>query len=262
MDGRVYFKIGRQDANADFGFADLAGDFVNSSFTTNPTIPLNVWPTQSQGISTFAELTDSLTLGVGVYESNKWAQFWGDVVPGSQGVMTMGHLEWKTQIGPERQLPGTWRAGAWVDSSNWLEISATPTVVYGHNYGFWCSGDQLLFKEEYGTDDEQGLGAFFEFGWAPGDRNFLQEYYGGGLVYRGLIRGRDNDSLGAGVANVRFGGATQTRDELFYETSVELFYRAQLTEFIVLQPDLQYIANPGGNGRDSIFTGIRFELVL
>ncbi|MFV0442959.1 MAG: carbohydrate porin [Planctomycetaceae bacterium] len=262
-DGRLYFKLGRQDANADFGYADLAGDFVNSSFITMPTIPLNVWPAQSLGVSGFFNVSDDLTIGAGVYQSNKFTLYWGDAVPGERGVMAMGHLEYRTQIGPEGELPGTWRAGAWLDTSGWGEITTAPVGrTFGNNYGFWFCGDQLLWKEQYGTDDEQGLGVFFEFGWAPGDRNYVDEYYGAGIVYRGLIPGRDADTAGVGIADVRFGQQTFERDGYDCETAVEFFYKAQLTDFISLQPDVQYIANPGGYGRDSIFAGIRFELTL
>jgi hypothetical protein len=32
------------------------------------------------------------------------------------------------------------------------------------------------------------------------------------------------------------------------ETSVELFYKIQITPYLSVQPDLQYVINPGGNG--------------
>ncbi len=263
LDGQLYFKLGQQDANSDFGFSDLAGDFINNSFVTIPTIPFPVWPAQSLGVSGFAELTDNVTFGAGVYESNKLNGLWGDSVADRRGQIALGHLEWRTQTGPQQQLPGTWRAGAWVDTGQWQEITTAPdSKVFGNNYGFWFSGDQLLFKEEYGTDDEQGLGVFCEIGWAPGDRNFLDQYYGAGVVYRGLIPGRDDDNCGVGLADIHFSRQTQARDGFFYETVVELFYKAQVTENLVIQPDMQFIANPGGNGDDALVVGLRFELVL
>lgn len=263
FDGQLYFKMGQQDANADFGFADLAGDFMNNSFVTTPTIPMPIWPAQSLGVSGFYEVNENLKLGAGVYQSNKLGTQWGDSLSGNDGFIGVGHLEWKTQLGWESQLPGTWRAGAWCDSGKWQQITSDPVAkVFGNNYGFFASGDQMLFKEEYGTDDEQGLGVFFEFGWAPGDRNFIQEYYGAGLVYRGLLPTRDLDTVGVGVADIRFGQATRDRDGLFYETAVEAFYKAQINDYLVIQPDLQFIANPGGNGSDALVAGIRFELVL
>lgn len=263
LEGDLYFKIGRQDANADFGYSDLAGDFINNSFVTIPTIPFPVWPAQSFGVSGFAVLTDELTVGVGVYESNKLNGLWGDSVSDQRGQIAVGHLEWKTQTGPNGQLPGTWRVGGWFDSGEWSEITTAPVAgVYTNNFGLWFSGDQLLFKEQYGTDDEQGLGVFCEIGWAPGDRNFIDQYYGAGVVYRGLIPGRDEDNVGIGVADIEFSRQTQARDGFSYETVVELFYKAQVSENLVIQPDLQFIANPGGNGNDALVFGLRFELVL
>ena len=263
LDGDLSFKVGRQDANADFGFADLAGDFINNSFVTTPTIPMPIWPAQSLGASGFLKVNDNVNLAAGVYQSNKLGRLWGDSLSGQDGFIGVGHVEWKTQMGPQSQLPGTWRVGGWYDTGNWGQITSAPAAkVFGHNYGFFASGDQLLFKEEYGTDDEQGLGVFFEFGWAPPDRNFIQEYYGAGLVYRGLIHNRDLDSIGIGVANIRFGQGTRDRNGLVYEHVTEGFYKARINDYLVIQPDIQFIANPGGNGRDALVAGIRFELVL
>jgi porin len=43
---------------------------------------------------------------------------------------------------------------------------------------------------------------------------------------------------------------------------VELFYGYRLTPAITIKPDVQYIANPGGAGRDALAVGVRFELSL
>lgn len=263
LEGQLYFKLGRQDANADFGFSDLAGDFVNNSFVTIPTIPFPVWPAQSLGVSGFLELSENWTLGAGIYESNRLNSLWGEPLHDKRGQIALGHLEWRTQSGPQGQHPGTWRVGAWLDNGQWGEITTAPVAtVFCNNYGFWFSGDQMLFKEEYGTDDEQGLGVFCEIGWSPGDRNFIDQYYGAGLVYRGLIPGRDEDLMGVGIADIQFSRQTFARDGLQYERAVELFYKARVSENLTIQPDMQFIANPGGNGRDALAVGLRFELVL
>ena len=46
------------------------------------------------------------------------------------------------------------------------------------------------------------------------------------------------------------------------ETVTEVFYKAQLTPRVSLQPDLQYISSPSGIYRDSLVVGIRFEMSL
>ncbi|MEZ6076641.1 MAG: hypothetical protein R3C56_13560 [Pirellulaceae bacterium] len=56
-------QLGRQDANEHFCYADLGGDFINSSFLTLPNIPLPTWPTQTLGVSSLLNAGDRLTLG-------------------------------------------------------------------------------------------------------------------------------------------------------------------------------------------------------
>ena len=44
-----------------------------------------------------------------------------------------------------------------------------------------------------------------------------------------------------------------------YENAVELFYKAQLRDWLSVQPDVQYIARPSGIERDALVTGFAFE---
>ena len=84
------------------------------------------------------------------------------------------------------------------------------------------------------------------------DRNFLNFYFDAGLTYKGLIPTRDDDTIGLAFAYAQIGNTA--RDTLINEGSVgvgaemvlELTYQAQITPWLVLQPDLQYIMNPGG----------------
>ena len=85
------------------------------------------------------------------------------------------------------------------------------------------------------------------------------EYFGSGMIYKGLLRCRDDDLLGAGVAHLIFSNRLPGQT---YETAIELFYKAQLSPWAMVQPDLQYIARPNGDGRDAFVFGLRFEVVL
>ena len=78
-----------------------------------------------------------------------------------------------------------------------------------------------------------------------------------GLVYTGLLPSRNDDVVGLGysVAELFAGGSNM-------EADVELFYKIRLTPRVSLQPDLQYIATPGGVLRDSVVVGMRFEIAL
>lgn len=275
MDGDLRFKIGKQDANADFALTDLGGDFVHSSFGLPPMIPLPTFPSQALGLATFVQLTENLALGLaafdGVLPSGKSGVRWGFDSLGHNGAITLYQLEWKPQLGARGELPTTVRVGMWhhSDKDVWTEISADPNPrTFCQNYGVWYTADQMIWKESEAADDDQGFGIFGQFGWAPGNRNLIQEYYGGGLVYKGIVPGRDADLFGIAFASAMFGSGirAQNLDQGIFmdrsETAVEAFYKIQYSPFVSFQPDIQYIANPGGLYRDALLPGMRFEVVF
>jgi carbohydrate-selective porin OprB len=75
------------------------------------------------------------------------------------------------------------------------------------------------------------------------------------MVFTGLLYGRNRDSLGLGLSwsELYRGGTNQ-------ETAVELYYRAQLSPRMSLQPDIQYIASPSGIYRDALAVGTRLQV--
>jgi porin len=274
-DGDLRFKIGKQDANADFALTDLGGDFVHSSFGLPPMIPLPTFPSQALGIATFFHLTDTFVFAFGAFDgtlpSGPQGVRWGFDTLGRNGAITLYQLEWKPQFGPNEDFPSTVRLGMWHhnDKEVWVELTDAPDPrTFNQNYGVFLTADQMVWKESEGSDDDQGLGIFGQFGWAPGNRNVLGEYYGGGLVYKGLLPSRDSDLIGLGFASAMFGRGFQMQsaaqgDELARsETAVEMFYKHQYSPAISLQPDLQYIANPGGLYRDALLPGFRFEVIF
>ncbi len=92
---------------------------------------------------------------------------------------------------------------------------------------------------------------------APSDRNLVDFYVDGGLVYKGPF-GRAADQVGLAVAHARVGRAATGFDAdvarftgspypiRSSETALELTYRLQLAPWWQLQPDFQYVFNPGG----------------
>lgn len=276
LDNTIRLKVGKQDANADFAFTDLGGDFVHSSFGLPPTIPLPTWPSQALGVASFWKLTEDLTFASGVYDgtlsSGPQGARWGFDTLGKNGAISLFQLELLTQSGPQKQHPGTWRVGAWHHSDNsvWTEFSTGPAArTFAQNYGFWASVDRMLWKESYADDDQQGLSAFFQCSFAPQDRNAIRESYLAGVVYRGLVTGRDDDLFGAGLANVLFGSAfrdftlADSGDVIgTHETAIEVFYKILFSQYFTLQPDLQFIASPSGQFQDALLPGFRFELIL
>jgi porin len=262
-EGEFGLKIGKQDACADYAFADLGGDFINASFGMVPTVPLPTFPNPGLGVACFARLHEHLLISGGIYDGLPDGGQWGFSDLGENGCMSLTQVEIRQPPDWGNGLPGTLRIGAWYHSGNPEEIVADPHPrILGHNYGFWATADKMLVNETGEEGDEQGLGVFGQFGWAPEDRNEADQNYAGGIIYRGPFQGRDLDVIGVGATTVLFGSPTRRITGMTHELATEVFYKAYLSDFVALQFDLQYITSPGGAYPDSMAPGVRFEVVL
>lgn len=143
------------------------------------------------------------------------------------------------------------------------------------NDGFYGIVDQALYRVP-GTKD-QGLAAFLRVAGSPGDRNLIDVYVDGGLAYKGLFPGRGDDTLGLSFAYARISdrAAGLDRDTVLFsgapgfvrraEALIELTYQAQVVPGWTVQPDIQYVFDPGGgvaNPRDPNGGRIRNALVF
>ena len=253
----VSVKVGRQDANENFAFADLGGDFINSSFVTLANIPLPTWPWQTLGISSLYQPTSQLRLGGGVYDhGTDHGQWW--MTAANRGVFVIGQADYQPFADDEDAGLTLICCGGWITTSNTEAVDTGS--VFDDNYGLFTTLDQMLWTES--GDNEQGLGTFLQCSWPPSDRNQVDLNYGAGLVYRGLLPRRDSDTLGTGLSVIEFSPALRELNGQTSETALELFYKARVRSWLTMQPDLQYIDRPNGNGRDALVAGFRCEVVL
>ena len=257
-DGMVLLRIGKQDCNNTFAVVESAGSFINSSFGYHPTIPMPTFPDPSMAVVGWFQLTECLAFEIGVWDGAPDGRNWG--FSGSGETFSICEVEYSYALGPDEALPGDFHIGPWYHSDLFDDPAPGSSAAHEGNYGYHLEWEQLLYDENsYDADDSQGLIAFIQYAWAPADRNLAEDYFGAGLTYTGLFEGRDEDILGLGVARVSF--SDRFPDES-YETAIELFYRAAVSGGVLIQPDLQYIANPIANGRDAFAFGLRFEAAL
>lgn len=258
FDRLISVQLGKQDVNSRFAVMEMAADFINSSFGFHPTIPMPSFPDPSMAAAVSLRLTDRLSFEAGVWDGAPNGRNWG--LSGTGTTFSICELSFDYALGRRDELPGQFHFGPWYHSDRFDDPAPGSTASFSGNHGIHCEMQQALFAERQGDHgNHQGLGAFAQYGWAPGDRNEAHQYVGGGLIYRGLILGRGDDVLGAGVAHLIFSDRLPNQAA---ETAVELFYKARLTPRAVLQPDLQYIAHPGGRHRDAFAFGLRFEVAL
>jgi len=183
-------------------------------------------------------------------------------------------------------LPGQAKFGAWFHTASFSdpyvdedgipladESSSGNAQTYPWNFGFYGILDQMVYREPgeapvpagLGKDgksvaakqtaavpSKQGLGWFGRIAFEPQNRNFVGFYFDTGLVYTGLIPTRDEDQFGLafGYAQLTNGsretleleGARGVGAEMVFEAT----YQAVLTPWLSVQPNVQYIINPGG----------------
>jgi len=141
------------------------------------------------------------------------------------------------------------------------------------NAGFHILIDQMVYREG-GPESKQGLTPFAALLVAP-DKNVstFPLFINSGLVYRGLIPGRDKDVAASGVVYGKFSDRlrrAQRVKKLFdpsigvqrYELALEWTYMIQVTPWLQFQPDIQYIIKPGGTGKIQNALVLGFQLAL
>ncbi|SKA40839.1 porin [Enhydrobacter aerosaccus] len=186
---------------------------------------------------------------------------------------SLGALEEPGSSGPPRGH--TYKIGAWYNSLGFNDLRydntglslANPNTTgvpktHSGNYSIYAVADQILWVQ--GSDPARSLSAFARVMWAPlADRSVIDFSMNAGLVYHDPLPNRPDDilALGMGYAHVSSAASGLDADTIFYnqqagtpvnqmvrrsETFVELTYIAQVRPWWQIQPDFQYVFNPGG----------------
>ncbi len=258
LDERLGFVLGKQDANANFAAVELAQDFLNSSFGLHPTIPLPTFPDPAMGAVVLYRLSDKYSIQAGIFDGAAMGEGWG--FSGTGETFSMVEFESENDFFGKH---GEFHIAAWYHNGEWESLSAYREDPYRGCYGCHVEFEQMLIQlpldeEEEGSDVHRGLGMFMQYSWSPKNRNPFHEYMGAGLVVRAPFAARMDDSLGIGIARMRIHDPDVAH--VAPETAIEFFYKAQLCERMMIQPDIQFIANPGGTLRDAFVVGTRFEV--
>ncbi|MFA6988677.1 MAG: carbohydrate porin [Candidatus Gastranaerophilaceae bacterium] len=260
---RLKVKVGKQDASYDICALASGLNFVGNSFCYVANMPLPWYPNPAMGALVTVKPLGWLSLKSGAYDGNARGTTSGfDTTFGAnKSTFFVEELGIKHN---KNNHPGNYMAGYWLLTKHTDKLTSGDPFTYGQNTGMYMCGEQMLYKENKDKpSDDQGLTALSLFGWAPSDRNVLTQYYGAGIQYKGLISKRETDIAGIGTSIGRFSPRLNDIDGRHgYETILEMFYRFQLTKWLAIVPDLQYVFHPNGKGRSSFLMGIRFNVVL
>jgi porin len=160
--------------------------------------------------------------------------------------------------------------GLWGYTTSFDHLSKTDSsgdpLKRDDTYGIYGLAEYAVYHEKGDTDQELIL--FLRAGVADPTVNRFSQYYGGGLVYTGLFPGRNDDQTGIGVEAALNGnhfmrsqretGQPVEKTEISFEFTHSIYVNRNF----IVQPDVQYILNPGTvPGRNNaLVLGARLEV--
>ena len=273
-------RIGQQAADREFLVSSTAGLFINATFGW-PILPAAglpsggpAYPLATPAIRFRAVANEEWTLLAGLFNGDPAGPGAGDDpqrrdLSGTAFRTRDGAFAIvETQYNPgNSKQNGTYRLGAWLNSEQFSDphldaggVSLASPASTGqprlrrHDYSLYAVVDQPFLRDK---DAESGFAAFARVMGAPGDRNLVDLYLDGGLTYKGPF-GRTDDHVGISLGYARIGGSARALDADVArltgqpypvrsgEAVLEVTYLFQLLPWWQVQPDFQYVFNPGG----------------
>jgi porin len=183
------------------------------------------------------------------------------------GTFRIGEIGWLPEAGNDK-FTGHAKiaAGLWSYSAkknDFIDVDAAGNPVRRQTSGGYVLGERTLVQ--LGNDGEGFLSGFARYTWADANSTAVKNSLNLGLHLKGMVSSRPNDILGiawtraglSGKWRVLQGAATEAT-----ETALEATYRYSLTPYLAIQPNLQYVRNPGGiTGTPAArLIGIRFDV--
>jgi porin len=262
------------------------------------------YPLSALGVRLRARPTDSLTILAGVFNGSPSPSDSGDPqtqdragvsFPVKNGVLAIAELQYAypslstlVEADETEPLARLYKLGVWYDGkrfddqkidSTGLSLAApnssgTPLMHRG-NYAVYAVADRMVWRDY--DDPDRTVNVFLRaMGTPDEDRNLIDFSMNAGLTMHEPFLLRDDDTVGVGMGLARIGSHAAALDKdtgvfagTFYpirrsETFVEATYQYQATPWWQLQPDVQYVFNPGGGVLNSNGSGQRVgdELVV
>ena len=261
---RFSVRGGLMSADSLFLQSKTAANFINNGISWPTFLAANLpaggpaYPLPDPGIRVLVKPTDNVAFQAAAFSgdpsggngSNQPATLpAGTVFSFSGGAFFIAEASYLPNQGNDAKgLPGAYRIGAWYHTSTHFgdqrldntgvslasPLSTGIPLDHTGDYGIYGVVDQMLYRVP-GSED-QGLSAFVRAGGVPNDRNLINFYSDGGLLYKGLTPRRPDDKIGVAAAYAQVGESARQLDSdigsfggFFYpvrsgEAMIELMY--------------------------------------
>ena len=259
FEGKCEIRVGKIDTYGIFIYTPFAQNFINNSYSQFPTIvSYPSYPNPAVGIVLNAHPKPWIDLRASIFDGS-----------GAQGVKTgnLGAKPFFQNLGKHllflNEVDFSWACtslfgqaivGFWAFNGRLTNFNGETS---GKSAGPFLSLSQTLWKQKPLRARKQSeVGAFCQWGYANQEISDAKFFLSGGISYQNIVKVFHSDSLNIGASTVYFSqsrGAPYTQS---YETSLELTYLFTPYRGISIQPDLQWILQPGGGGRKNALVAL------
>ena len=274
----VSLKAGLLAADNEFFTSPTAALFINGAFGAFPLVGANlpnppIYPMAAPAVRLLVQPAPDWYFQTAIYDGDSGTQAGNPSgtdcrISTSDGALIFSEIGFLSSPAPgTNQLAGSFKARTFIHTKRvptWAAQTAGSTGGGQFNAGVYAIAEHDLFRRA-----EKRITAFVRGGYAPADCNVVDWYLDAGLSFVGLVPRRPAD-----LAGLAFSRSNFSRDYSRYEQSVngtapldaelviEASYRAQITPWWTLQPDLQFVCTPGGNPecQDAVIFGLRTTL--
>jgi porin len=261
-------RAGVLDLNSEFDTPVTSGLFSASPFGIGTELSQSgrrgpgVWPTTGLGVRAAGAVGANVRWRFGAYDGAPGTDdgaFTSTRVSRREGALLIGEVEFTSERIHKLSL------GSWAYTARFERIDAplNGAAPARRNAGFYALLDTRLGS--LGTTDLDGA---LRAGTASGRFNVFDRYVGAAVTATHLWTSRPDDAVGLGIAYAHAGAPYraltiyQGQPARQGETTVEIAYRAAITEWCSVLPNVQYVRDPGMNpaAADAWVAGLRFEI--
>lgn len=253
MQDKLSVLFGVHDLNSEFYVTDISGNFIKPSMQLGPEIAgtglngPNVFPNTGLAARIRYNPTDSSYVMAAAF----------DGVPGDpdhphgthvglesdDGALLIAEIGLAPPVEGRDDAPNKLAAGVW---SYTEQVNDLVGADHSRTKGFYLLGSGQFFDDDAGRT----LTAFVHTGWADGETTPIAWSLQLGLVANGWVPFRPDSEIGVGFTDSRnsddaitaAGGSGALERS---EYSFDAYYRDNLGHGIFLQPEFQYVWNPG-----------------
>lgn len=292
LDNALDVKLGRLTEGEDF--TSFSCEFMNLTFCGAP--PGNIvgsywynWPVSQWAGRVKLLSPDFGYAQIGAYEVNpsylsrRYAFNLGDP-PGATGALIPAEIAWLPSFGPAK-LAGSYKIGAWYNTSQTadvvnntqgqiLAIAGGQPLEHNGAYGAYVNFQQRITQGAAAHD--QGMSVFLNITTADRRTATLDNQVALGVFYNAPFDSRPADQLGIAFGRTHVNGRVAAAEQAenaaglgpvgiqHSEYAGEVYYHLHVIDGLALQPNLQYVHQPGGIAKntDDIIVGLKVAISL